>query len=65
MEKSPSKEESLITKIITTAKKFAGLKFGNDDAKNDSALLLLATALTKSRIYVEDLKLDFSSKLLI
>ena len=42
MGKSPSKEESLITKMISTAKKSAGLKFGNDDTKDDSSILLLA-----------------------
>ena len=65
MEKFGSKEESMITKIINTAKKSLCLEFGNNEAQNDSSILLLATVLKKSRIYVKDLKLWFGKKLLI
>lgn len=59
MEKSTSYKE----KHVGFVKK--RLEYDNNDAQSDSSILLLATALIKSRIYVEDLILIFSSKLLI
>ena len=49
----------MITKIKNAAKKSECLKFGNNDAQDDSSILLLATTLIKSIIYVKDLKLWF------
>ena len=53
----------MMTKIINSAENC--LEFDNDDAPNDSSLLLLATALKKSVSSVKDLSLNFCNKLLI